>query len=54
MRRLTRAHLALTFGVAFDTPLQEIAVLSVERRNQRRDPNQEDWALEEERELALS
>ncbi len=54
LRWLTRAHFALTFGVAFATPLKEVPMLSVERRNQRRDPNQEDWALQEERELALS
>ena len=54
MRWLTQAHFTITSGVAFDTPFQEMAVLSVERRNQRRDPNQEDWVLEEERELALS
>ncbi len=49
VRWLTQAHFALTFGVAFETPLKEVPVLSVERRNQRRDPNQEDWALDEER-----
>ncbi len=54
LRWLTRAHFALTFGVAFATPLKEVPVLSVERRSMRRDPNQEDWALEEERQLALS
>ncbi|MCT0207280.1 PilZ domain-containing protein [Synechococcus sp. CS-1332] len=54
LRWLTRAHFALTFGVAFATPLKEVPVLSLERRNLRRDPNQEDWALAEERELALS
>ncbi|MEA5442712.1 PilZ domain-containing protein [Cyanobium gracile] len=54
LRWLTRAHFALTFGVAFETPLKEVPVLSVERRNQRRDPNLEDWAIAEERELAPS
>lgn len=48
---LIRAHFALTFGVAFATPLKEVPVLSVERRSIRRDPNEEDWALEEEQEL---
>ncbi len=54
LRWLTRAHFALTFGVAFATPLAEVPVLSVERRSMRRDPNEEDWAVEEERQLALS
>jgi hypothetical protein len=54
VRWLTQAHFALTFGVAFETPLKEVPVPSVERRNQRRDPNQEDWAIAEELELALS
>ncbi|MCP9835357.1 MULTISPECIES: PilZ domain-containing protein [unclassified Cyanobium] len=54
LRWLTRAHFALTFGVAFATPLKDVPVLSVERRSTRRDPNQEDWAIEEERALALS
>jgi hypothetical protein len=54
LRWLTRAHFALTLGVAFATPLTEVPVLSVERRSLRRDPNEEDWAVEEERELALS
>ena len=54
LRWLTRAHFALTFGVAFATPLKEVPVLSVERRSIRRDPNEEDWAFEEERILALS
>ncbi len=49
LRWLTRAHFALSFGVAFATPLQEVPVLSMERRGTRRDPNQEEWALEEER-----
>lgn len=49
LRWFTRAHFALSFGVAFATPLQEVPVLSVERRATRRDPNQEDWAIEEER-----
>lgn len=54
LRWLTRAHFALTFSVAFATPLKEVPVLSVERRNIRRDPNEEEWALEEERQLATS
>jgi hypothetical protein len=54
LRWLTRAHFALIFGVAFATPLKEVPVLSVERRRLRRDPNEEDWALEEERQLANS
>ncbi len=49
LRWFTRAHFALSFGVAFATPLKEVPVLSVERRGTRRDPNQEEWALEEER-----
>jgi PilZ domain len=52
LRWLTRAHFALSFGVAFATPLQEVPVLSVERRGTRRDPNQEEWAVQEERERA--
>jgi hypothetical protein len=54
LRWLTRARFALTFGVAFETPLKAVPVLSVERRNQRRDPNQEDWALEEERAMVAT
>ncbi len=54
LRWLTRAHFALTFGVAFASPLKDVPVLSVERRSLRRDPNREDWAIEEERALALS
>jgi hypothetical protein len=50
LRWFTRAHFALSFGVAFETPLKEVPPLSVERRGTRRDPNQEEWALEEERE----
>lgn len=49
LRWFTRAHFALSFGVAFATPLKEVPVLAVERRSTRRDPNQEDWAIEEER-----
>jgi hypothetical protein len=52
LRWFTRAHFALSFGVAFATPLKEVPVLSVERRGTRRDPNQEDWAIEEERQRA--
>jgi hypothetical protein len=54
LRWLTRAHFALTFGVAFTPPLKEVPLLSMERRSTRRDPNEEDWAFEEERILALS
>jgi hypothetical protein len=54
VRWLTRAHFAFTFGVAFATPLREVPVLSEERRNMRRDPNLEDWAIKEERERASS
>jgi hypothetical protein len=54
VRWLTRAHFAFTFGVAFATPLREVPVLSLERRNMRRDPNLEDWAIEEEQERATS
>ncbi len=54
LRWLTRAHFALTFGVAFTTPLKEVPLLSLERRSTRRDPNEEDWAFEEERILAVS
>jgi hypothetical protein len=54
LRWLTRAHFALTFGVAFATPLKEVPVLSVERRNTRRDPHEEDWAREEEQEQGIS
>ncbi|MBD2549165.1 hypothetical protein H6G65_06140 [Microcystis elabens FACHB-917] len=54
LRWFTRAHFALSFSVAFATPLAEVPVLSVERRGTRRDPNQEDWALEEERQRAGS
>ena len=50
VRWLTRAHFAFTFGVAFATHLREVPVLSQERRNIRRDPNLEDWAIEEEQE----
>lgn len=49
LRWFTRAHFALSFGVAFATPLKAVPVLSVERRGTRRDPNQEEWALQEER-----
>jgi hypothetical protein len=52
LRWFSRAHFALSFGVAFATPLKEVPVLSVERRGTRRDPNQEEWAIEEERERA--
>jgi hypothetical protein len=54
LRWFTRAHFALSFGVAFATPLAKVPVLAVERRGTRRDPNQEDWALEEERQRAAS
>ncbi len=54
LRWFTRAHFALSFGVAFATPLKEVPVLSVERRGTRRDPNQEEWALQEERERAAT
>ncbi|MCP9859197.1 MULTISPECIES: PilZ domain-containing protein [unclassified Cyanobium] len=54
LRWLTRAHFALTFGVAFEMPLKDVPVLTVERRSLRRDPNKEDWALEEERAVATS
>jgi hypothetical protein len=54
LRWLTRARFALTFGVAFETPLKAVPVLSVERRNERRDPNLEDWALEEEQTMAAT
>ncbi len=52
LRWFTRAHFALSFGVAFATPLKEVPVLSVERRGTRRDPNEEEWALQEEGERA--
>jgi hypothetical protein len=52
LRWFSRAHFALSFGVAFATPLKEVPVLSVERRGTRRDPNLEEWALEEERQRA--
>jgi hypothetical protein len=52
LRWFARAHFALSFGVAFATPFQEVPVLSLERRATRRDPNQEEWALEEERQRA--
>lgn len=54
LRWFTRGHFALSFGVAFATPLKEMPVLSVERRNTRRDPNQEEWALQEEQERAAT
>ena len=54
LRWLKRAHFALAFGVAFANPLKEVPVLSVERRSIRRDPNEEDWALEEERGLGTT
>ena len=54
VRWLTRAHFDFTFGVAFATPLREVPVLSQERRNIRRDPNLEDWAIEEEQERTTS
>ena len=54
VRWLTRAHFAFTFGVAFATPLREVPVLLQERRNIRRDPNLEDWAIEEEQERTTS
>jgi len=54
LRWFTRAHFALSFGVAFATPLKEVPVLSVERRGTRRDPNQEEWALQEELERAAT
>ncbi|WP_216900657.1 PilZ domain-containing protein [Synechococcus sp. CCY 9618] len=47
LRWFVRAHFALTFGVAFAAPLSEVPTLAVERRGLRRDPNLEDWALEE-------
>ncbi len=47
LRWFVRAHFALTFGVAFGERLTEVPVLAVERRAERRDPNLEDWALEE-------
>jgi hypothetical protein len=49
LRWFVRAHFALTFGVAFASPLPEVPVLAVERRSLRRDPNLEDWAIEEDR-----
>ncbi|AFY29664.1 hypothetical protein Cyagr_2560 [Cyanobium gracile PCC 6307] len=49
LRWISQAHFALTFGVAFASPLRELPVLSVERRSLLRDPNEEEWALEEER-----
>jgi len=54
VRWLTRGHFALTFGIAFGTALSEIPLLSTERRSMRRDPNEEDWALQEEMELATT
>jgi hypothetical protein len=54
VRWLTEGHFALTCGVGFVTPLEVVPVLSVERRSMRRDPNQEEWSLQEERELASS
>ncbi len=54
LRWFTRAHFALSFGVAFSTPLLKVPVLSVERRVTRRDPNQEEWALEEEQQRAAT
>ncbi len=49
LRWLAEGYFALTCGVAFVTPLEEVPVLSVERRSLRRDPSQEEWALKEER-----
>lgn len=54
LRWLTQAHFAFTFGVAFAVPLKELPVLSAKRRTVRRDPHKEDWALQEEQELATS
>lgn len=47
LRWFVRAHFALTFGVAFASPLAEVPALAVERRSLRRDPNLEEWALSE-------
>ncbi|KEF42042.1 MAG: hypothetical protein ER33_07940 [Cyanobium sp. CACIAM 14] len=47
LRWFVRAHFALTFGVAFASPLAAVPELAVERRSLRRDPNLEEWALRE-------
>jgi hypothetical protein len=47
LRWFVKAHFALTFGVAFLHQLAEVPALAVERRSVRRDPNLEEWALEE-------
>ncbi len=48
LRWYVRAHFALTFGVAFASPLRDVPTLAVERRSVRRDPNLEEWALSED------
>jgi hypothetical protein len=47
LRWFVKAHFALTFGVAFRHRLAEVPMLAMERRTERRDPNLEEWALEE-------
>ena len=53
LRWLSRAHFAHAFGEALASPLRELPVLSVERRSLLRDPNEEEWALQEEGEAAV-
>ena len=52
LRWLSHAHFAIAFGVAFATPLEKLPTLSIERRTTHRDPNEEDWAIQEEQERA--
>jgi hypothetical protein len=48
LRWFVMAHFALIFGVAFEAPLAKIPTLAVERRSIRRDPNLEEWALNDD------
>jgi hypothetical protein len=48
LRWFVRAHFAVTFGVAFDSPLALVPSLEAERRSVPRDPNLEEWAFSEE------
>jgi hypothetical protein len=48
MRWFVRAHFALIFGVSFAAPLPAVPTLEGERRSLRRDPNLEEWALDDD------